>query len=218
MPQQTPFLSGQTLLFVGDSITDASRREPQNRPLGWGYVRIFHDMQKTREPAKKLNFINSGCGGNNVEDLRSRWQDDVLDYKPDWLFIKIGINDLNQFLAHGRESVNPAGFKVTYDELLRLTRRVLPECKIVLLSPFHMSYEANAIAYRAKVNVLILEYLAVVRELAMNHQAGFIDLHSAFLKLRQYLPLNELGDEPVHPNSTGHFFIADQIWNSLTRD
>ena len=73
------FQSGQTVLFIGDSITDCGRRQDQEQ-LGNGYVR-------------KVSYVNKGIGGDTVEGLESRWTTDVLDIKPDWLSIKIGINN-----------------------------------------------------------------------------------------------------------------------------
>ena len=80
----TPLKDGQTFLFIGDSITDCGRRGP-NAPLGDGYVKFFHDLLLIREPDKSVRIINTGIGGNTVEDLRSRWVDDALSYNPDWL-------------------------------------------------------------------------------------------------------------------------------------
>jgi len=70
---------GSKIVFIGDSITDCGRRDPQSEGLGvHGYVRIFSEMMTTREPQKKVEILNRGIGGNTVDDLRARWNEDVL--------------------------------------------------------------------------------------------------------------------------------------------
>lgn len=44
-------------------------------------------------PELELTFINTGISGNRVCDLRDRWQQDVINHKPDVVSILIGIND-----------------------------------------------------------------------------------------------------------------------------
>ena len=93
----TQIKNGQKVLFIGDSITDCGRRDSQ-RPLGNGYVKLFADLMIIQEPAKQITIVNKGISGDNVVGLRNRWTDDVLRNQPDWLSIKIGINDLHGYL------------------------------------------------------------------------------------------------------------------------
>jgi hypothetical protein len=69
--------SGQTLLFIGDSITDCNRRAAF-APLGNGYVKMFADLAILREPAKKIALIDSegiplGCVSRTVSVLQTVW-------------------------------------------------------------------------------------------------------------------------------------------------
>ncbi len=102
----TQIKNGQKIVFIGDSITDCGRRAAQ-RPLGAGYVKMFADLMIIRESAKRVAIINKGIGGDNVLGLRNRWTDDVLRNRPDWLSIKIGINDLHGCLLSGRKDLAP---------------------------------------------------------------------------------------------------------------
>ena len=58
--------NGQTMVFIGDSITDAGRRQAASTPMGYGYVRVFTDLQAVREPEKNIRFINRGIGGEVI--------------------------------------------------------------------------------------------------------------------------------------------------------
>ena len=82
---------GQTILFIGDSITDCGRRGAE-APLGNGYVKLVSEMTTIRYPERSIRFVNKGIGGNRITDLKERWQDDVIVHKPDWLSIKMTIS------------------------------------------------------------------------------------------------------------------------------
>jgi hypothetical protein len=87
-----------TLLMIGDSITDCGRVSPAAETvrdsLGYGYVKLIHNMLAATCPRQHIRILNRGISGNTVRNLAARWQSDVLDLKPDWLSILIGINDV----------------------------------------------------------------------------------------------------------------------------
>jgi len=213
------FTPQQKILFIGDSITDCGRRDPLYAPLGRGYVKFFHDLQLFRQPDVPVQILNRGIGGNCIDNLRSRWHDDVLTHRPDVLSVKIGINDLNQALCQeARAFLNPAGFEGIYDELLSLTRQELPETKLLLISPFYLSHDTTTDSYRAKVAAILPEYVSVVERLAQKHGARFLNLQACFQEqLRHHHP-DVFCPEPVHPNGAGHLFMAEQVWRVLVAD
>lgn len=207
----------QSILFIGDSITDCGRREDRFRPLGVGFVALFNDMLLTRDSEKSISVINRGIGGNTVEDLRSRWSDDVLALRPDWLVVKIGINDINQYLTHqGPVPLPPETYEEIYDQLLTRTRQELPQCNLLLIDPFYGSTDTMPGSYRAKVVALFPEYLAAVGRLAVKHGARHLKLHEIFMaKLKVQHPDVYFPNEPVHPLSSGHFLIAESVYSAL---
>ena len=69
---------GHTILFIGDSITDADRNSRAYKPFGFGYVHFVANFLLAKYPAYNLNIINRGIGGNTIRDLKSRWQKDVV--------------------------------------------------------------------------------------------------------------------------------------------
>jgi lysophospholipase L1-like esterase len=68
----------QTVLFIGDSITDADRNNRAYKPFGFGYVHFVANFLLAKYPAYNLNIINTGISGNTIRDLKSRWQKDVV--------------------------------------------------------------------------------------------------------------------------------------------
>lgn len=207
---------GSKFLMIGDSITDCGRRDPQFKPYGAGYVNIFRDLVIVNEPEKSIEIINKGIGGNTVEDLRSRWDDDVLSHKPDWLTIKVGINDINRYLSSEAELQSPAKFEEIYDEIIAVTRTELPNCNIMLISPFYMSRRnAVANAYRTKLWKLLPTYIDIVQQLSRKYDTMFLNVHELFQKQLVHKHPDVFCQEPVHPNSTGHLLIARAIYLSL---
>ena len=86
--------NGQKILFTGDSITDCGRSTSGNiNFLGHGYPIFIASLLGANMPELELTFINTGISGNRVCDLRDRWQQDVINHKPDVVSILIGIND-----------------------------------------------------------------------------------------------------------------------------
>ena len=210
--------SGQTILFVGDSITDCDRRDPVHAPLGRGFVRQLRDLFVVRHPDLALHFINRGIGGNTVDDLRSRWQDDVLAHRPDHLVVQVGMNDLNQFLCRpDRAFLAPDGYAEIYDSLLVRTRAAFPELPILLMSSFLISTDTAEGSYRARLLQHLPSYINAVRAIATAHGADHLDLHALFQGRLVHDHPDRYCDEPIHPNITGHALIADAVFNHFTR-
>ena len=118
------FDQGQYVLFIGDSITDAGRRQAEYQPLGFGYVMIAASMIEARYPELELRFENRGIGGNTVLDLKARWQEDAIDLQPDWLSCLIGVNDATRVWRHGplHQKLAPDHYRANYRQLLQQVR------------------------------------------------------------------------------------------------
>src|SRR3954462_2992704 len=90
--------AGQKLVMIGDSITDCERARPVGEGLfgavGKGYVAMVDAQLMNAFPERSIRVVNMGSSGNTVRDLAGRWQGDILDLRPDWLSVLIGINDV----------------------------------------------------------------------------------------------------------------------------
>jgi len=205
---------GETLLFIGDSITDCGRRGAE-APLGNGYVHMFTELVTARFPDRQIRYLNKGIGGNRITDLKLRWQDDVIYHRPDRLSIKIGINDLHSHLRGAPDGVDPGLFAEIYDELLDRTRRELG-CPVVLVSPFYISTDRSGQSFRSQVLELIPRYIETVEEMSQRYGTRLVKLHDVFQEQLQYRDADTFCPEPVHPNHTGHMVIAQALLDALT--
>ena len=210
-----PINDGQTFLFIGDSITDCGRHGPQ-APYGDGYVSLFRELFIAKYPERRVTFINKGIGGNTVEDLNNRWEDDVMPIKPDWLSIKIGINDLHRTLGKTENAVPPKRFAELYDRIIARTFAVRkPE--LILVSPFYISRDFESDSFRSKVLAFLPEYIEVVEKMASKYDARYVPMQDIYQKHLEIREADVFCPEPVHPNRTGHMVIAEAIMQAVEK-
>ena len=58
--------TNSTIVFTGDSITDADRRHPAYAPWGNGYVHFAANALVATYPQLNLNMVNTGVGGDTI--------------------------------------------------------------------------------------------------------------------------------------------------------
>ncbi|QGA55320.1 GDSL family lipase [Sulfolobus sp. E5-1-F] len=203
---------GDIVVFAGDSITDSGKSI--NAPLGYGYVNLFYNLMLAKYPEIKITVINSGISGNTVIDLLDRWDDDVLSYKPTWISILIGINDLHKFLG-GLTLFDPENYYKNLRHLLIYTKKILHNVNLILMTPFYISRNKLENGFRAKVLELLPQYVEKVRLLSNEFSAIYIDLYDTFKKIVNIREPNVYAPEPIHPNFAGHMVIALKLLEAL---
>lgn len=204
---------GQTVVFIGDSITDCGRRAEQ-APYGGGYVKATIDLITAKYPERKIRYFNEGIGGNTVEDLRNRWHDDVIVHQPDWLTIKIGINDLHRTLGNQPTAIPPAKFEQLYREILQIAREKT-KANVVLIDPFYLSTDTDSGSLRSTVLKMLPDYLAVVERLSKEFHTLHVRTHDRFVEQLKHRPAAAFCPEPVHPYLGGHLIIALGLLQAL---
>ena len=130
------FSKGDRILFIGDSITDMNwgrNEKDRNHYLGHSYVYLIASRLGVEIPHAKLEFFNRGHSGNRIEDLKKRWQKDVIDMKPDLLSVLIGVNDRK--VKEG-QNFSIDQWEKNYRELLSKGRQSNKDLKLVLIDPF----------------------------------------------------------------------------------
>ena len=129
------------LLFIGDSITDCGRRGAADgtgphTPYGNGYVHLARAFLLARHGELGLEIVNRGISGNTVRDLDRRWEQDVIAEQPDWLSVKIGINDVWRLIANRTADHVPLDeYEATLRRLLDRTRDAT-KARLILMEPY----------------------------------------------------------------------------------
>lgn len=208
----------QKLLFIGDSVTDCERLKPDGeglfQALGNGYVSFVDAFLQSSYPALGIRVVNKGISGDTVRDLKARWQEDVMEQKPEWLVIMIGINDVwrqfdSPFISDHHVYIEE--YQKTLDELVTQTKEIVGN--IVLMTPYFIEPNSED-AMRAKMDA----YGQVVSQVAKKHETMFIDTQQAFNKILENLYPATIAWDRVHPNATGHIVLAKAFLNKIEFD
>ena len=104
------------VVFFGDSITDACRREDVFCGMGTGYVTMANGELSAKYP-NEFKFVNMGIGGNRVVDLYARIKSDFLNYAPDIAVIYCGVNDSWHEILY-KNGVKTKKFEMVYQLML----------------------------------------------------------------------------------------------------
>ena len=197
------FESGNKVLFIGDSITDCGRRG-DHAPLGHGYVRKITELITAKYPERDIAYVNKGIGGDIVKGLENRWDTDVIDEKPDWLSVKIGINNASRQLGQGisNEDYLP-NWEACY-------RRILTRVKTELDVPFFL-FEIFYIEEDVENPrpLAVDAYNASIHKLAEEFDARLIRTNDAFDSAVAARPgALWTTRDGVHPNAEGHTLMA----------
>ena len=202
----------QTIVFIGDSITDTDRQLPEYQPFGYGYVHFAANLLLARYPDFNLNIINTGISGDTVRLLSQRWDRDCIEHKPDVLSVLIGINDLwRQHVEQERlvEAVYPEEFELTYRLLLSRAAEQC-KCQIVLAEPFMFCNDPSNPMFE-----VLSTYIGIVHRLAEEFDAVLVPLQSELDRQLQTVTPLRWSNDSVHPYVWAHAWIA-QRWLDAT--
>ena len=204
---------GATILFQGDSITDAGRdRKTEgsaNNPamLGRGYPFHLAGQLLADHASLGLNVFNRGISGNKVPDLDARWQDDCLNLKPAVLSILIGVNDLWHKL-NGKYTGTPEVYRDGFTALIKRTKDVLPDVTLVICEPFVLRCGAVNDSWFPEFETR----RAFAAEVSKASGAIWVPFQEKFTEAVK------AGTEPaywaadgVHPTQAGHALMA-KVW------
>jgi lysophospholipase L1-like esterase len=201
--------------MIGDSVTDCGRSRPVGEGffggLGDGYVREVAGLLALKFPDHRIRVVNMGVGGDTVRHLRARWETDVMDQKPNWLSVMIGINDVWRQFDYSLQpefGVMPQEYEETLNSLIVQTKGELDG--LVLMTPFHIE-DNPADTMRARMD----EYGGIVKRLADKHGAIFVDTQAAFSDAMKFYHSASLSGDRIHPNVVGHLVLARAFLSSI---
>ncbi len=193
----------KTILFQGDSITDAGRSREDDNNLGGGYPHLVKATLGFEHP-EEYKFINRGISGNRVVDLYARIKVDIINLKPDVMSILIGVNDVwHEFDI--QNGVDAEKYYKIYSMLIEEIQAALPDIKIMILEPFTLCGDGNRNYYedfRAEVE----KRAEKAKQIAEKYNLTFIPLQKKLDEADKIAPGYWLRDG-VHPTEMGHELI-----------
>lgn len=197
------FNKGETVLFIGDSITDAGRNYEQSDSLGWGYASMSAGFFGLLHPELQIKFLNRGISGNRIHDLEKRWKEDCLDLRPDWVSIMVGINDAARRYDRNFEHTTTEEFIGVYRQLLKQAEEN-SGAKFVIIEPFLLPTSELRRQYREDLDPKI----HALRDLAQEIGALYVPLDGLFAEARSLASNEYWAPDGVHPTPAGHALMA----------
>ena len=200
---------GTTILFQGDSITDAKRDRAgyyanDMRGMGTSYVyQIVAEIQ-AHHPADQIKCYNRGISGNKVYQLAARWEEDCIQIQPQVLSILIGVNDFWHTLNSGYTGT-PEIFNNDLRALLKRTQDQIPDIKILLGEPFAVT-GGSAITSEWKD---FPPYQRIIKEIATDFNASFVPYQRVFDEALEKAPASHWCPDGVHPSIAGAFLMKE---------
>lgn len=200
----------KTFLFQGDSITDANRVDENNDNfgLGCGYALLFaSDFAKNHKD--EFKFINRGVSGDRITDVYARIKEDIINLKPDYMSILIGVNDVSHELTQSC-GVLPDKFERIYEMLIEEILTALPDIIIMILEPFvlkglHTTERWDE--FSTEVGKMAIKSQKVAEKFDLK----FIPLQNIFNTLSADGNTRYWSVDGIHPTAPGHQVIKEEL-------
>ncbi len=197
-----------TVVFIGDSITEDGSPLADQYALGVGYVARVASARRAAGAVEQV--VNTGIGGNRMVDLVERWERDCLAYSPDLVSVLVGINDTWR-RYDGGEATSTAAFEAGYRDVLERTAPT--GARLVLIEPFLLPVRPGQADWRDDLDPKI----EVVRGLAGEFGATLVPADVAFTARAREVAAAELLHDGVHPTDAGRDLLA-RTWLESVSD
>ena len=202
------------ILFQGDSITDCGRNREDITSTGVGYAHMVKGQLGCEYPGE-YEFINKGISGNRIIDVYARIKMDIINLKPDYMSLLIGVNDVWHELGGRHNGVDAEKFEKIYDMLIAEILEALPDIKIMIMEPFVLEAAATAASeaeperwdyFRTEVPLRA----AAAKRIAEKYNLPFIALQNKFDEGCKQAPASYWLRDGVHPTPMGHWIIKNE--------
>ncbi len=204
----------KTFLFQGDSITDAGRNDENedNFGLGCGYALLLAS-DFSRNHKDKFTFINRGNSGDRITDVYARIKEDIINLKPDYMSILIGVNDVSHELTQNC-GVSPEKFEKIYSMLIEEVQESLPDIKIIILEPFilkgiHTTQRWDD--FRSGVCAMAQASKRVSKKYGLR----FVELQKIFDEASADGNHRYWSVDGIHPTAAGHQIIKEELAKAI---
>jgi hypothetical protein len=176
----------------------------------------------THYPARRVTFINTGWGGDQVTRNEcgpcngvgglARIKRDVIDHRPTVVTLLFGMNDGRYY------DFDEPTLKVYVDGLTAIIREIKAKtaARIFLMTPTVYDGTRNTPwSHTSRYNDVLDRYSEAARQIAAREQLPVIDLHAvttdALMKAKKNDPAYTFLPDGVHPQEDGQLVMAAEI-------
>lgn len=208
-----PLNDRQQIIMLGDSLTEGE--DPD------GYVNTTRLILAQLFPDRIYFIANAGKGGDTAIEMSDRLERDVLRFKPDWVTVSVGVNDINRGFTERSAGDDPRGVSLPlFNEKVRgIVRRIQERgAKAALFSGTVIKEDLSSAE-----NQRMERYSDALRRIAAEKHCVLIDTRKAFREA--LLPHQKSGMPPsgiltgdgVHMKPAGSWLMAKtlvQAWGA----
>jgi lysophospholipase L1-like esterase len=200
-PKALQLKPGDQIVAIGDSIT-----------AGGGYLRDIDAVLARQYPDLKLpKVINKGIGGQKAEDLVQRFDRDVVQLKPAFVTISIGINDVWHRLGNPHDKAVLAKYEENVGKMVDAAQQA--GIKVILVTPTVIQEDPAT-----EGNRRLVMYVAAEKKIAAEKKCQLVDLHGMFLRALKQKPAGQktwLTGDGVHMRPLGDALMAMGVLRAL---
>jgi lysophospholipase L1-like esterase len=194
----------KTILFQGDSITDAGRSTEDDLNMGYGYPTLV-SSELGLEYANQYRMLNRGVSGDRIIDLYARIKADIINLKPDIMSILIGVNDIGREIYEHNGTDADKSSRI-YSMLIEELKEALPDVKIMILEPFILKGAATEMCWE-EFQSGVSERAKIATETARKYGLPFISLQNKFDEAAELASNDYWLRDGIHPTAAGHEII-----------
>ena len=212
-----PVKSGQTIAFLGDSITANGAR-----PGGY-CQRVLEGLKKEGVEA---SGIFAGVSGNKSNDMLERLDKDVISKKPQWMTLSCGVNDVWHFkLRLGKRT-----FKgVSLEDYKKNITAIIDKAQAANIKVMVLTSTMIGEDPARELNQNLKPYNEFLRTIAKEKHCLLADLNTDMQEALKKIPdvegrtvmfgepqnsgkvKNKLTSDGCHPNALGNIMMARGI-------
>lgn len=177
------------VVFIGDSITK--------------FWKIYD-----AEFFIKNNYINRGISGQTSPQIRFRFNQDVVNLRPNVVVILAGINDIAQ-------NTGPITLDAIVENIIKMCElAILNKIKVVLCSVL----PANKFTWRLDIlpSDKVEQLNKMIKSYATTNKIVYVDYYSAMVDENKGLN-SKFGDDGVHPNLLGYETMKTIVVKGINR-
>ena len=184
--------NNQKIIFIGNSITEM-----------WTKKSFFFKSN--------TSFINKGISGQTTSEILNRFQNDVINKKPNTVIILAGINDI----AENNGPVTIEKIAENIFKMVELAKKEKINTIICSVLP------ANKILWNKSIrpSFKIIKLNMILKQFCKNNKIEYVDYYSEMVDWKGGLktPLYTSKWDLVHPNEKGYEKMEEILQISLKK-
>jgi lysophospholipase L1-like esterase len=200
-----PFRAGETVVGVGDSITDDLQ----------SWLEIVRHLLEQRRPQDGIRVVNAGLSAHTTAMVLRRFIPGVVSLKPDWIFCLLDGNDATRVGPEpNKPQVSVEETAENLEAMLHLASTQTEADWVWITPPTYDEDRASSFPpFKMGQSVFLNEDIVAVGDLVRAQEEPVVDVQEAL-----GIPADpELqGPDGVHPSLAGQKAIARTVVERLT--